>query len=516
MNEFPWITVLTLVPFAGALLIVVVCGKNREAARALAATASALALELLLVLWHIFNSASGALQFQERHIWIPSLAVDYHVGIDGLGLLMLMLSVIVVLMSIAASWSNREHGPLYFALVLLLETGLFGTFTALNFVHWFFYWELGLIPAFFLVRLWGGPRRKRAATQFFIYTMVGSVALLLAFLVIYLAAGTFDFVELTQIARNGQLAPALAQTMHWGHLTGAQITECVFWAAFLGFAVKIPIMPFHTWLPATYAEAPSGTTMLLTGAMSKMGLYGVLRILIPIFPEQMQRSLTLLLWLAVASVVVSAFVAWAQTDLKRMFAYSSVNHLGYCLLGIFAALKWTGGTMGAERAAALDGVFLQMFNHALTAAALFWFVALLEKRSGGLRGLNDFGGLRRIVPVFCGLMGIAVFSSLGLPGLNGFPGEFLIFKGSFPLVTWATALSVIGLLITAVFLLTILQRVFYGPLNERWSAMEDLSTEERVALLPAVALMFVLGFYPQLIVGAVNSTVMQIVSGLRF
>jgi NADH-quinone oxidoreductase subunit M len=516
MNGFPWITLLTLTPLAGAFLILLVCGKNRKAARGLAVAASGIALALTLRLWQGFNTASGALQFQERHAWIPALGVEYHAAIDGLGLLMLLLSAVVVLMSIAASWSNREHGPLYFALVLFLETGLFGTFTALNFIHWFLFWELSLIPAFFLIRLWGGPLRARAATQFFVYTMVGSVALLLAFLAIYLATGRFDFIDLAQLARNGQLAPALAQNLHWGHWTSGQISEWVFWAAFLGFAVKIPIVPFHTWLPSTYAEAPSSTTMLLTGAMSKMGLYGLLRILVPIFPGQMQRSLTLLLWLAVASIVLSAFAAWAQKDLKRIFAYSSINHLGYCVLGVLVVLKWTGGSLGSEKAAALDGVFLQIFNHALIAATIFWFIALLEKRSDGLRGLNDFGGLRKIAPVFCGLMGIAIFSSLGLPGLNGFPGEFLIFKGAFPLVTWATALSVIGLLITAVFLLMILERVFFGPVNERWVALPDLSTGERLVLFPALGLMFVLGFYPQLLVGMFNSTVVQLVSQLRF
>ncbi|HTV05709.1 MAG TPA: NADH-quinone oxidoreductase subunit M [Acidobacteriaceae bacterium] len=515
MNGFPWITLLTLTPLAGATLILLTAGKNRNMARVIAVSASGIALGLTLALWHGFNSASGALQFQERHAWIPTLGVTYHVGIDGLGLLMLLLSAVVVLMSVASSWNCREHGPAYFVLVLLLETGLFGTFTALNFIHWFLFWELGLIPAFFLIRLWGGPLRARAATQFFVYTMVGSVALLLAFLAIYLATGQFDFIDLAQLAHNGQLVPALAQNLHWGHWTSGGIADCIFWAAFLGFAVKIPIMPFHTWLPSAYAEAPSGTTMLLTGAMSKMGLYGLLRILVPIFPEQMQHSLTLLLWLAVASAVLSAFVAWAQTDLKRMFAYSSINHLGYCVLGVLAVLKWTGGSLAGEKAAALDGVLLGIFNHALTAAALFWFIAMLEKRSGGLRGLNDFGGLRKVAPVFCGLMGIAIFSSLGLPGLNGFPGEFLIFKGAFPLVTWATALSAIGLLITAVFLLVILERVFLGPLNERWALLPDLSRGERLAMFPALALMFVLGFYPQIIVGMVNSAVVQLVSQLR-
>jgi NADH-quinone oxidoreductase subunit M len=233
---------------------------------------------------------------------------------------------------------------------------------------------------------------------------------------------------------------------------------------------------------------------------------------------QLRLVRTPLLWLAVATIVLSAYAAMAQTDLKRIFAYSSINHLGYCMLGIFSVLGFAGDGPGAssEQAAAMNGVFLQMFNHGLTAATLFWFVALLEKRSGGVRGLNDFGGLRKVAPVFCGLMGIALFSSLGLPGLNGFVGEFLIFKGTFPLAPWASSVSVLGLLLTAVFILTILQRVFSGPLPERWSRMPDLTEGERFALLPVIALMFVLGVYPQLVVAVVNSTAMQMVHQLRF
>jgi NADH-quinone oxidoreductase subunit M len=292
----------------------------------------------------------------------------------------------------------------------------------------------------------------------------------------------------------------------------------IFAGAFLGFAVKVPVIPFHTWLPVAYSEAPTGTTMLLTGLMSKMGVYGFLRILLPIFREQMSWLLTPLLWLAVATILFSAGAAFAQRDLKRMLAYSSINHLGYCLLGLLAVLSSSAiGTAPAlEKTAALNGVFLQMFNHGLTAATLFWFVGLLEQRSGGLRGLNEFGGLRRVAPVFTGLMGIALFSSLGLPGLNNFVGEFLLFKGAFPLVTWATALSAIGLLLTAIFLLAILQRVFNGPLNERWSKLSDLSPSERLVILPAIGLMFVIGIYPQIVLGVVNSTVVRMVEQLRF
>jgi NADH-quinone oxidoreductase subunit M len=518
MIAFPWITLLTAVPIVGALVLLTLGGQNRNLVRWSALAFSFAALLLTLILWSHFDSASGGLQFQERHTWIPTLGVEYRVGIDGLGLLMLLLTSIVVPIGIFASWQIQERVPLYFSLFLILQACLFGTFTALNFFHWFIFWELSLIPAFFLIRLWGGPRRSSAATQFLVYTMVGSIALLLAFLAIFLATKKFDFIDLAALAQNGQLMPAVIDKLAWHRFTPQHVALVLFAGAFLGFAVKVPLFPFHTWLPSAYCEAPTGTTILLTGAMSKMGVYGFLRILLPIFGAQMQVVLTPLLWLAVATVVLSAYAALAQKDLKRIFAYSSINHLGYCLLAIFAVVKFTGGdaALTAEKYAAMNGVLLQMFNHGLTAATLFWFVAMLERRSGGLRGLNDFGGLRKVVPVFTGLMGIALFSSLGLPGLNGFIGEFLIFKGSFPLVTWATSLAVIGLLVTAIFVLGILQRVFSGPLNERWTNLPDLSVGERLALAPAIGLMFALGFYPQLVLGVVNNTVIQMVQHIQF
>jgi NADH-quinone oxidoreductase subunit M len=228
---------------------------------------------------------------------------------------MLAVSSIVVLMAVAASWSNPKQGPAYFAFLLFLETGLFGTYTALNFLHWFLYWELSLIPAFFLIRMWGGSGRARAATQFFVYTMVGSITLLLAFLAIFLASGSFDFIELARMAQTGQLATAIGQNLHWHQWDGAHIMMVLFCGAFLGFAVKTPVVPFHGWLASAYAEAAPETTMALTGALSKMGVYGFLRILLPIFPEQMWRARTVLLWLAIASIVLPAFAAWAQSDL---------------------------------------------------------------------------------------------------------------------------------------------------------------------------------------------------------
>jgi len=503
--SLPLVSALTLLPFAGGIVVLLL---GRPAARVAALAFATAAVAYTLVLWSRFQPAAAGMQFEEVHPWEKAIGLGYHVGVDGLSLLMLAVSSIVVLMSVAASWSNEKQGPGYFSLLLFLETGLFGTYTALNFLHWFLYWELSLIPAFFLIRIWGGPGRARAATQFFVYTMVGSITLLLAFLAIFLASGSFDFIELAGMAQSGQLAAAIGHQWPSG-----QMAMVLFCGAFLGFAVKTPVVPFHGWLASAYAEAAPETTMVLTGALSKMGVYGFLRILLPIFPEQMVHARNVLLWLAIASIVLPAFTAWAQTDLKRTLAYSSINHLGYCMLGIFAVAAYSGVGRGmlSDKAAALTGVMLQLFSHGVTAAALFWFLALLARRSGGGTGLNEFGGLRRAMPVFSGLMGISLFASLGLPGLMGFPGEFFIFKGVFPLDWQAAALALPGLLMTAVFLLTMVERVFSGPLPERWVAMADLSVAERFMLAPAIVLMFAVGLDPQLISGMLHSAVLSLV-----
>jgi NADH-quinone oxidoreductase subunit M len=515
MSHYPALSLLTLLPFAGGLLVMLVGRGHRGAARAISAGFAAAALAFTCLLWMHFEPSQMGLQLQEWHNWEPSIGLQYHVGADGLSLVMLAVSALVVLMSIAASWSNEKQGALYFSCLLFLEAGLFGTYTALNFLHWFLYWELSLLPAFFLIRLWGGPGRARAATRFFVYTMVGSVPLLLAFLALFLASGTFDFSVLGHMAQSGQLAGAIAARLHWHLWSSGTITMLLFWGAFLGFAVKTPLVPFHGWLPNAYAEAAPETTMVLTGALSKMGVYGFLRILLPIFPAQMQQARNVLLWLAIASIVLPAFAAWAQTDLRKMFAYSSINHLGYCILGIVAVTGVGAGRAG-DAAAALTGVMLQLFSHGVTAAALFWFLALLARRSGGLLGIDDFGGLRRAMPVFSGLMGIVIFASLGLPGLIGFPGEFLIFKGVFPLSWWAATLALIGLLMTAVFLITLIQRVFSGPLHDKWIGMPDLTTAQRWMLAPVILLLFAVGMYPQLISATLPGTVLQFIAQVRY
>jgi NADH-quinone oxidoreductase subunit M len=548
MNTVPWLSLLTLTPLAGAGIIAGLDARRGALARTLGLLCNGLVLALAVGLWVNFDAGSGELQFVERYDWMPSINVQYFLGLDGLGLLMVLLTALIVPFGLLASGDGQRHehhvsaspiahqpsavadrqsaignqqlaihSPAFVSLLLFLQAGLFGAFTALNFIHWFIFYELTLVPAYFLIKLWGGSQRSAAAKQFFLYTMVGSVTLLLSMLAVYLVTGSFDVIKLAEKGRSGELASLFnVRIAGWYDLSPRALALVIFFGAFLGFAVKVPVWPFHTWLPGAYAEAPTGVSMVLTGVMSKLGVYGFLRILLPIFPNEMQIMLRPLLWLAVATIVLSAWAAMTQRDLKRIVAYSSINHLGYCLLGIFAVASFTGSEprWATEKTAALNGVLLQMFNHGITAAALFYFVGLIEQRAGR-RGLYDFGGLRKVAPVFCGLMGIAMFASLGLPGLNGFVGEFLIFKGVFPLAKWAAALSVLGLLVTAIFLLTILQRVWSGPLGSQHASFADLTLAERLIALPAVGLMFVLGVWPQLILGVVNRSVLQMVEGLK-
>lgn len=481
-------TLLIFLPLIGALLVALL--PSGRAARALGLFFQIAAFAAAAWFALGYDRVLGGMQFVQRHAWIHALGIDYHVGADGLSLTFLLLTTLVAPFALLAAGAAISKTQV--CLVLLLETTLLGTFSALNFIHWFVFYELCLVPAFLLVRSNGSQAATAAALRFFVYTLLGGVAMLVGFLVIQSATGTFDLVRLA----DGSVESALVTKTGW---PGAGLF--VFCCILAGLAVKVPMVPLHTWLPDAYAEAPSWVTMLLTGLMSKMGLYGLLRLLVPLFPQRMQTLATPLLWLALATIIFSALAALAQTDIKRVLAYSSVNHLGYCLLGIFAV--GSGGTAFAK-AAAGNGVLLQVFNHGITAAALFCFVGFIEKRSGGLRGCGDFGGLRSAAPVLAGLMGIAIFSSLGLPGLNGFVGEFLIFSGSFQLQWWAASLAAIGLFVTAVFLLNLIQKVFTGPLPERWGKFPDLTAAEIAVVAPVIVLMFALGVYPQLLIALFN------------
>ena len=351
------ITTLIVVPIVGALLV----GATRNYARGVALAFNLVTAIGAFLLWRSFDSTLPGLQLVERHSWIPAIGAEYLVGIDGLSLLLVILTSLVFPFALLAQ--SRTAGDRGFcALMLIMQAALYGTFTAQNFVLWFLFYEMSLIPAFLLIKIWGGEKRDRAATKFFLYTFLGSVAMLLSFLGIYFARGTFDFAGLANLAKTGDL---LTGNLKWLAFAGI----------FLGLAVKVPLFPFHTWLPDAYETAPTGVSMVLTGALSKMGVYGFVRLLLPLFPNEIATLGPWLLTLAVCSIVIAPLAAWAQSDLKRMVAYLSINHLGYCMLGLFAVTASATRPL-VEMQAALSGVFMQIFNHGITAAALFYFVGL--------------------------------------------------------------------------------------------------------------------------------------------
>lgn len=480
------ITALILLPVVGALFVGVA---RQNYARGIALGFNMLTAIAAFALWRNFDTTAAGLQLVERHAWIPTIGAEYLVGIDGLSLLLVFLTSLIFPFAFLAQRTGRG----FCALMLLTQSALYGTFTAQNFVLWFLFYEMSLIPAFLLIKIWGGENRDRAATKFFVYTFLGSVAMLLSFLGIYFVRGTFDFAALADLGKTGLLTGNLA----WLAFAGI----------FLGLAVKVPLFPFHTWLPDAYESAPVGVSMVLTGVLSKMGVYGFVRLLLPLFPHEIRILGPWLLGLAVCSIVFASLAAWAQSDLKRMVAYLSISHLGYCMLGLFAVTARSTSSL-IDMHAALSGVFMQIFNHGITAAALFYFVGLLEQRRG-LRGINDFGGLMQRTPLLCGWMSIAMFSSLGLPGLNGFIGEFLIFKGSFSIAASFTGVAVIGLLVTAIVFMRAMQALFSGPLAESCSAFPDLGRSEKWIIVPVTLLMFAVGIAPQFVFNIFNTTVIQ-------
>ncbi len=505
--NIPLLSLLIFTPWVGALLLFVLRRRlSASLGRILPILFSLSTLILGGIVLARFNPVITGMQFTEKHAWITALNVHYHIGLDGLSLVLVLLTGIISPLALFGPTRQVRCPAIHGALFLLLQGSALGVFLALDFFPWFVFWELSLVPAFFLIKLWGGPGAARAAYQFVIYTIGGSAFMLLGFAAIFAETRTFDFLELKLISMGGQ-APILF---------GGAATTWVFLGVLLGLAVKVPLFPFHAWLPPAYAEAPTGTSMFLTSVMSKMGAYGFLRILWPLFPLQFHAAAPILLWLALGGVVLSAFAAMKQTDLKRMVAYSSINHLSYCLLAMCAVATagpvnpaFPAVMIGTSESgiAALSGTILQLFNHGLSAAALFFCVGVLESRTGGLRGLGDFGGVRTAAPVFAGLCGIALFSSLGLPGLNGFIGEFLIFRGVFGLAPWVAAVATLGLLATALFLLTFWQRVFHGPATGAGVNFRDLDATEIATLGPLIVLMFVLGIFPQLLAGLINPLV---------
>ncbi len=427
---------------------------------------------------------TGAMQFEELHRWIPSVNIFYHLGVDGLSMPLLILTTLLSLLAAIASFSIKERIKEYYALYLLLVAGMLGVFVSLDLFLFYVFWEVMLVPMYFLIGMWGGERREYAAIKFFLYTLLGSVIMLLGILALYFTAQphTFDMLELMR--QQGTF------------LRTFQIV--VFMAFFVGFAIKVPVFPFHTWLPDAHVEAPTAISVLLAGVLLKMGGYGLLRVSFPILPQGAHWFAWPLAILGVINIVYGSLVAMAQKDLKKLIAYSSVAHMGFVLLGA-AAMTPTG----------LNGAVMQMVCHGIITGALFLLVGVLYDRAH-VREIDAFSGLAVRVPVYFGIMSFTMFASLGLPGLAGFVPEFLSLAGAFPVFPVLVIISGVGIVITAAYFLWTIRRMFLGKLTPRWDNLPDINFRELVTVVPLMILMVLIGVYPSVLIKLMNPALTEL------
>ncbi|MBS3957296.1 MAG: NADH-quinone oxidoreductase subunit M [Clostridiales bacterium] len=484
----PLLTLIVFVPLLGAVVTALLPKDKPHLPRVVALAFALVDLALVGVLIARYDTGGG-MQFVERHSWVPQADIQYFLGVDGISLPMLALSALLVVLSILASWKVDHRPAFYFAMILLLAVGMNGVFVAFDFVLFYVFWELVLVPMYFLIGIWGGPRREYAAIKFFLYTLFGSVFMLVAILALYLhpQGGTFDMVALTQAG--------LPADFQWW----------VFAAFFLGFAVKVPVFPFHTWLPDAHVEAPTAGSVLLAGILLKMGTYGFIRISLPILPDAAATWAWFIALLGVISIIYGAAVAFAQTDMKKLVAYSSVSHMGFVMLGIAA------GTHEG-----LNGAVVIMFAHGVITGMLFLLVGMLYERTH-TRMIADVSGLSKQVPVAAGMLAFASFASLGLPGLAGFPGEFLSLVGA-----WRSELigpgyviaAAIGVLLAAAYMLWMVQRVVLGESSGAVAKIPDLNRLEIGILTPLVVLTVVVGVYWSSILRYVDPAVTAMLAGM--
>jgi len=475
--------ILTFFPLVGAAILMFVPKEKPTVIKATAILVSLVPLAISIWLWIAYDRSGAAFprgtQFGSFAQWIPSLGVTFKMGVDGLSVPLVFLTTLLTTLSLIYSVFIEIRPKEYFWMFLLLETGMLGVFTALDFVLFFVFWEVSLVPMYFLIGIWGGPRREYAAIKFFLYTMVASMAMLLAILTLYFTTGhTFD---MQAIANAHPFAvPSLMGSL-------------VFWGLFVGFAVKVPMFPFHTWLPDAHVEAPTAGSVILAGVLLKMGTYGFMRVLMPMMPEQFKQFWWIIALLSLVGIIYGAFVAMAQTDLKKLIAYSSVNHMGYVTLG--CAVVAAGGMSESSRILALNGAQMQVFSHGLITGALFFLVGIVYERTH-TRDLADFGGLGARVPVYAGMLSFCTFGSLGLPGMTGFIAELSVLTGTYNASPLVAGLALIGIVVTAAYMLWMLQRVLLGPLNPRWERMPDANGREILSLAPLMALMLLFGILP--------------------
>lgn len=489
------LTFLTFFPLLGVLVLLLLKPFKKDsdnAIRGVAIATSAVTLLISVALLLQFDRNNPALQFVEQVSWIPSWGIQYYMGVDGISILMVMLTTIISLLAIIASWSAiKEQKLMYYVLMLLLQVGMMGVFLAQDLFLFYIFWEFTLIPMYFLIGIWGGSRRVYAAIKFFLYTMAGSLLMLLAILYMGITNGTFALPDLIA----GREAFANVQT--W-----------LFLGFGIAFAIKVPIFPFHSWLPDAHTEAPTAGSVILAGILLKMGTYGFIRFNLPLFPQASVDFAPLIAVLAIVGIIYGAMVAFAQKDAKKLVAYSSISHLGFVMLGIFAL-----------NSAGVQGGILQGFNHGISSGALFFIVGVLyEQRHTRL--MKDYGGVWQAMPIFTALTLIVVLSSMGLPGLNGFVGEFTILLGSMGAVSlspsWVyTAFATSGVILAAVYLLWMFQRVFMGPLeNEENKKLRDLNRRELFIMLAFLVIIFWIGIYPSPYFHVMETTVTGLLNNM--
>lgn len=478
---------LTFWPLIGMAVILLAPSKAKTFIKQVALLATLPPLVIGIRLLTMYDPAGG-MQFMVKVPWIESFNIFYFMGLDGLSVPLVFLTVLLCPICILASWNIDDRAKGYFSLFLLLETGMLGTFCSLDFFLFYVFWELMLLPMYFLIGIWGGPRREYAAIKFFLYTLFGSVFLFIAMIVFYLYTnGSFDLTTLGQQIAASELAGATT------------LKAWLFVAMYVAFAIKIPAFPFHTWLPDAHVEAPTAISVILAGVLLKMGTYGILRIAYPLLPDQALAFAYPIAIIAFINIFYGALCAMAQSDLKKLVAYSSISHMGYVMLGM-AAMTETG----------MNGAVLQMFNHGTITAMLFLLVGVIYDRAHH-RNIDGFGGLAQNMPVYAAMTCLAFFAALGLPGFSGFISEALVFIGAFPAFKWITILSTSGIVIGAAYLLWTYQRVFLGPLNEKYEWLPDMNLREKVTLVPLAIIVIVTGIFPAIVIRFFNPTVQQLV-----
>jgi NADH-quinone oxidoreductase subunit M len=506
------LNLIVFFPLLAAFVVFLLPEDEKTLIRRLAFILSLVPLALVLVMWFSYDRATADIQFEVVHQWFPAIGSSYHIGIDGISLTMFLLTTILTPLSILASFNIEERVRMYMTLFLIMETAMLGLFASLDLLIFFIFWEFGLVPMYFLIRMWGGADRSYASFKFLIYTMAGSLGLLLSIQVMGLAAGTFDIIELMDVWVNLPAGGQLAAT----GLSVGLVKTISFWAYIIAFAIKIPVWPFHTWLPDAHTEAPTAGSMILAGVLLKLGAYGFLRLVIPLFPEQAYLTAGVLATFGMLSIILGGFAAFGQWDFKRLVAYSSINHMGFVVLGI-AVMAFVYGLPGEnaqltnDAIMATNGAVFQMFNHGLSAAGMFFLVGVIYERTH-TRDLKRYGGIWSVLPVYGGILIFTSMASLGLPGLNGFVSEFMVVRGSWGIFTFQVALSMLGLLMTGAYILKGIGQTLHGPTKEEWWSLPSMTLREHVVIWPLMILMLSLGLWPQWLVVFINDTVTRIFS----